>query len=216
MLSSTVVRASLRRPVDHGIFDRIDVGNAGERFEYRLTQKGEALLTVLTALREWSDEWVFGRGNEPLIVRERKTNKGVVTIVKRSVLRALSAVVTALCFSVAFAWAATTAPNVMYFHCYGPQAKDGVPPPPKVYVSGVSSTVYSEANRDAASKAFRQFIAGKYGTDFEPRCEYSGTELAAKKLVSILQSRFRSAAVMTGWTWPGAANEATLPAQPPP
>ncbi len=24
---------------------------------------------MLTALREWSDEWVFGRGNEPVIVR---------------------------------------------------------------------------------------------------------------------------------------------------
>jgi hypothetical protein len=75
--------------------------------------------------------------------------------------------------------------------------------------------VYSDANRDAAAKDFRQFIAGKYGADFEPRCEYSGTELAAKKLVTILQSRFRSAAVMTGWTWTGAASEATPPAQTP-
>jgi len=47
------------------------VGSEGERFEYRLTAKGESLLTVLTALREWSDEWVFGRGNEPVIVRDR-------------------------------------------------------------------------------------------------------------------------------------------------
>ena len=48
-----------------------------KRFEYQLTEKGEALLPVLTALREWSDEWVFGRGNEPLILRERKTGRRI-------------------------------------------------------------------------------------------------------------------------------------------
>jgi len=58
----------------------VDVGSEGERFEYRLTRKGEALLTVLTALREWSDEWVFGRGNEPVIVRERKTGRRVARL----------------------------------------------------------------------------------------------------------------------------------------
>jgi DNA-binding HxlR family transcriptional regulator len=72
-IAKNILSTRLQRLVEHGIFERIDVGNTGERFEYQLTKKGEALLTVLTALREWSDEWVFGRGNEPLIVRERKT-----------------------------------------------------------------------------------------------------------------------------------------------
>jgi hypothetical protein len=133
-----------------------------------------------------------------------------VATLQRTILRTFSAIVITLCFAFPPAGAAVTAPKVMYFYCYGPQTQDGSPPPPKVYVSGVSSTVYSEANRDTASKEFRQFIAGKYGTDFEPRCEYSGTERAATKLLSILQSRYRSAAVMTGWTWPGPA-----PTQPP-
>ena len=74
-IAKNILSDRLRRLVEHGIFDRIDVGDAGERFEYRLTKKGEALLTVLTAMREWSDEWVFGRGKEPLIVRERKTGR---------------------------------------------------------------------------------------------------------------------------------------------
>jgi hypothetical protein len=51
------------------------VGSEGQHFEYRLTDKGEALLPVLTALREWSDEWVFGRGNEPVLVQDRRTGK---------------------------------------------------------------------------------------------------------------------------------------------
>jgi hypothetical protein len=28
-------------------------------------------------MREWSDEWVFGRGNEPVIVRDRRTGRRV-------------------------------------------------------------------------------------------------------------------------------------------
>ena len=67
----------------------------------------------------------------------------------------------------------------MYFYCYAPQTQNGAPPPAKVYFSGVSSAVYSEANDEAAGNEFRRFLAGKYGADFEPRCEYSGTELAA-------------------------------------
>ena len=76
-IAKNILAARLQRLVEHGIFARVDIGNAGERFEYRLTKKGEALLTVLTALREWSDAWVFGRGNEPLILRERKTGRRV-------------------------------------------------------------------------------------------------------------------------------------------
>ena len=72
-IAKNILSARLAHLVEHGIFERVDVGSDGERFEYRLTTKGEALLTLLTALREWSDEWVFGRGNEPVIFRERKT-----------------------------------------------------------------------------------------------------------------------------------------------
>ena len=76
-IAKNILSARLQHLVDHGVFEKIDVGNAGERFEYQLTDKGEALLTVLTALREWSDEWVFGRGREPLVMRDRKTGKRV-------------------------------------------------------------------------------------------------------------------------------------------
>ena len=72
-ISKNVLTARLRSLVEHGILDRIDEGVHGERFEYALTPKGEALLPVLTALREWGDAWVFGEGNEPYVVRERST-----------------------------------------------------------------------------------------------------------------------------------------------
>ncbi|HEU4427916.1 MAG TPA: helix-turn-helix domain-containing protein [Myxococcota bacterium] len=79
-IAKNILSARLQHLVDHGIFERVDVGSEGERFEYRLTEKGDALLTVLTALREWSDEWVFGRGNEPVIVRDRRTGRRIAKL----------------------------------------------------------------------------------------------------------------------------------------
>ena len=76
-IARNILSSRLQHLVDHGVFERVDVGSEGRRFEYRLTEKGEALLPVLTALREWSDEWVFGRGNEPVIVRERASGRRV-------------------------------------------------------------------------------------------------------------------------------------------
>jgi DNA-binding HxlR family transcriptional regulator len=79
-IAKNILAARLAHLVEHGIFERSDVGREGERFEYRLTAKGEALLTVLTALREWSDEWVFGRGNEPVVVRDRRSGRRVAKL----------------------------------------------------------------------------------------------------------------------------------------
>jgi DNA-binding HxlR family transcriptional regulator len=76
-VAKNILSARLQHLVDHGIFERTDVGSEGQRFEYRLTEKGEALLPILTTLREWSDEWVFGRGNEPVIVKERRSGRRI-------------------------------------------------------------------------------------------------------------------------------------------
>jgi DNA-binding HxlR family transcriptional regulator len=74
-IAKNILSDRLQRLVDHEIFERRAVGESGSRFEYHLTPKGEALLPVLTTLREWSDEWVFGPGNEPVVIKHRATEK---------------------------------------------------------------------------------------------------------------------------------------------
>ena len=74
-IAKNILTTRLRGLVDHGVLERVATGTGGERYEYHLTAKGRALLPVLMALRDWSDEWVFGRGHEPLIVRERATGQ---------------------------------------------------------------------------------------------------------------------------------------------
>jgi DNA-binding HxlR family transcriptional regulator len=76
-IAKNILSDRLAHLVEHGVLEKRPVGESGQRFEYRLTEKGEALLPVLTALREWSDEWVFGRGHEPVIVKDRRTNRRI-------------------------------------------------------------------------------------------------------------------------------------------
>ena len=47
---------------------RVPYDEARGRFDYRLTDKGRALLPVMTALRQWGDEWILGEGNEPVVL----------------------------------------------------------------------------------------------------------------------------------------------------
>ena len=76
-IAKNILSDRLQRLVDHGIFLKQPAGDSEQRFEYRLSAKGEALLPVLTALREWSDDWIFGPGQEPVIVKDRRQGERV-------------------------------------------------------------------------------------------------------------------------------------------
>ncbi|MBW2423304.1 MAG: helix-turn-helix transcriptional regulator [Deltaproteobacteria bacterium] len=76
-IARNVLSQRLKSLVEAEVLQRVDAGRHGTRFEYRLTAKGEALLPVLTSLREWADAWVFGEGREPLIVRDRETGERI-------------------------------------------------------------------------------------------------------------------------------------------
>ena len=57
--------------VDAGVLERRPYDEARGRYDYLLTDKGRALWPVMTALRQWGDEWIFGAGNEPLLLEHR-------------------------------------------------------------------------------------------------------------------------------------------------
>ena len=80
-IAKNILSKRLQRLVDAGILAKVDVGEAGQRYEYRLTDKGEALLPLLTAMRDWSDQWVFGPGHEPVIIRDRRGNRRIPRLV---------------------------------------------------------------------------------------------------------------------------------------
>ena len=74
-IAKNVLTDRLQRLVEHEILDPVDIGESGTRYEYRLTDKGLALLPIITSLREWGEEWILGEGNEPILVKDRRTGR---------------------------------------------------------------------------------------------------------------------------------------------
>ena len=74
-ISKNVLANRLARLTRHGVLQRVDAGVHGRRYEYVLSPKGKDLVTVLTALRQWGDRWMFGPGKEPLLVFDRRTGR---------------------------------------------------------------------------------------------------------------------------------------------
>ena len=76
-ISKNILTQRLVHLVEHGVFERVDVGEHGTHYEYVLTAKGKDLVAVMTALRQWGDRWVYGPGKEPLLVYDRRTGRPI-------------------------------------------------------------------------------------------------------------------------------------------
>lgn len=67
----------MKHPVAHGVFARVDSGVHGTRYECELAPMGKDLMTVMTALLQWGDRWIFGKGREPLLVLDRRSGRPI-------------------------------------------------------------------------------------------------------------------------------------------
>ena len=70
-IARNVLTSRLETLVEAGVLERVPYDEARARYEYVLTEKGRALWPVMTALRQWGDEWILGAGNEPLVLEHR-------------------------------------------------------------------------------------------------------------------------------------------------
>ena len=76
-ISKNILTKRLAHLVEQGIFTKSDAGQFGARYEYQLTTKGKDLLTMITAIRQWGDRWIFGEGKEPILVVDRATGEPI-------------------------------------------------------------------------------------------------------------------------------------------
>ena len=70
-ISRNVLTDRLDTLVANGVLERRPYDEARGRYDYLLTDKGRALWPVMTALRQWGDEWIYGPGEEPLLIEHR-------------------------------------------------------------------------------------------------------------------------------------------------
>jgi DNA-binding HxlR family transcriptional regulator len=68
-ISRKVLAQRLERLLDHGVVDRTAYQENPVRYDYRLTDKGADLATIVLAMTAWGDRWVFGEDERPLLFR---------------------------------------------------------------------------------------------------------------------------------------------------
>ena len=76
-ISKNILSARLDHLVTHGVLARIDAGVHGTRYEYELTPMGKDLATLMTALQQWGDRWIYGEGREPLLILDRRSGRRI-------------------------------------------------------------------------------------------------------------------------------------------
>jgi DNA-binding HxlR family transcriptional regulator len=80
-IAKNILSDRLSKLVQHGVLAKERLDEPGNRFEYKLTPKGRELWIVITAMRLWSDKWVFGEANVPAVFRERGSGREVAGLV---------------------------------------------------------------------------------------------------------------------------------------
>jgi len=61
-ISRKVLAERLGNLIESAVLQRVPYQHGPTRYEYRLTESGRALLTVLVAMQDWGDRWVLGDG----------------------------------------------------------------------------------------------------------------------------------------------------------
>lgn len=70
-ISRNVLTDRLDTLVDAGVLERRSYDEGRGRFDYLLTDKGRDLWPVITTIREWGDKWIYGEGNEPVVIEHK-------------------------------------------------------------------------------------------------------------------------------------------------
>ena len=70
-IARNILANRLGRLVEHGILQRTPMAEDRRKIEYRLTDKGFALLPTMIALRQWGERWETGVPAFPILVDER-------------------------------------------------------------------------------------------------------------------------------------------------
>jgi DNA-binding HxlR family transcriptional regulator len=65
-LARSVLTARLHKLTDAGVLDKRQYCEHPPRHEYQLTEKGQALFPVITALLRWGDDWAAGPAGPPV------------------------------------------------------------------------------------------------------------------------------------------------------
>jgi DNA-binding HxlR family transcriptional regulator len=76
-LARNVLTARLKKMVADGVMTMAPAADGTSYQEYQLTEKGDALLPVLVAMRQWGERYLFAPGEPHLEVVNRRLGKAL-------------------------------------------------------------------------------------------------------------------------------------------
>ena len=79
-LARNVLSARLRKMVADGVMMMAPAADGTSYQEYQLTEKGEALLPVLVAMRQWGERFLFAPGEPHSELVDRRSGKALETM----------------------------------------------------------------------------------------------------------------------------------------
>lgn len=74
-IAKNILTDRLNKLVENNIMAREEVGVRGQRQEYILTERGEALFPVLVAMQQWGDRWIYDQQDRPFILVDTRTGE---------------------------------------------------------------------------------------------------------------------------------------------
>ena len=83
-IARNILTARLATLCDNGILQRVPVKEGAKRHEYRLTNMGRDLLTVIIALTQWGDRWLRQEQGAPVNFIERDSGEVIPEVCIRS------------------------------------------------------------------------------------------------------------------------------------
>ena len=84
-ISRSLLTTRLKKLVDGGVLERRPIASDAKRQEYVLTEKGEDLFTMIIALRQWGDRWLFPKDRFPADMLDSRDRSPLAPIEVRSV-----------------------------------------------------------------------------------------------------------------------------------
>lgn len=84
-IAKNILCDRLTKLVDNEVLRKVDVGEHGSRFEYRLTEKGRDLFPVVVALRQWGDKWNPAPDGQPLDLRDRDSGQPIQPVTVQNI-----------------------------------------------------------------------------------------------------------------------------------
>jgi DNA-binding HxlR family transcriptional regulator len=84
-ISRNLLTTRLKKLVDGDVLERRPIASDAKRHEYVLTEKGEDLFTMIIALRQWGDRWLFPEDDYPADMLDNRDQSLLAPIEVRSV-----------------------------------------------------------------------------------------------------------------------------------